>query len=86
MATAVTYTETVECAKVHIMNHLEMYSLLSDNVKNAKANLSDFTELVGTFLIAFDSFGWRDYFPTWAGVKHEHLFDAIDELVREWEE
>ena len=44
MATVVTYAETVECAKVHIMNHCEMYALISDNVKDAKANLSDFTE------------------------------------------
>lgn len=86
MTTAVTFSESVDCAKAHILNIYDMYAVIADNAVDAKHSRLRFGELVGEFMLWSEQLGWLSKFPEWARVDYSVIISALDELVEEWEE
>ena len=84
--TAITFADSVECAKAHIMNIYEMYAVVSDNVADAKHDRASFAVLVAEFILSCETYGWLFKFPEWAKVDYGVICSALAELVEEWEE
>ena len=86
MSTSITFADSVQSVKAHIMNIYEMYAVVSDNAIDAKHDRVRFAELVACFILSCEMYGWLAKFPEWANVNYGVICAALTELVDEWEE
>ena len=80
-----TYAAALETVKFYILNTHEFYSVIADNVKDARESRLGFANLIGCVMLTLTDYDGFRHLPEEFRDDDAIVLEAVTEIVEEWE-